>query len=675
MDINLVLFGGFAAQRPDGSAIELPTRKAEALLAYLACRAGEAQPRDRLTALLWGERADAQARHSLSQTLTSIRRALNGASSILQVDRDAVTLRPRTVGIDVGEFKRLAASDFPEDLHNAAELYRGPFLDAFKLRDSTFEEWLQQERATLYESAVTVLLKLAKALKAADDTAGAVAALTRAIELDPLAEDAYRQRMRLDLEQGAYNGVVRQYRQCADVLRRELNTNPEPSTTAIYREAMDRLSHESSPELAAELVVKNTAAPEASILTTEHLSAERRRKASLAVMPFVDDTAEHLERGGMADGLAHDIITRLAKLRSLFVIARGTVFALRDSHVRPEEAGRMLKVDYIASGSMQRRNGRIIVTVELAETSTSRIIWTEIFDRKLDDAFLVLEEIGNQIVAAIAKEVESAECGKAILRPPNSLDSWGAYHRGLWHMFRFTKTDNDAAQHFFEMATRLDPAFSRPYAGLSFTHFQNVFLHRAPEREREIDRAYRAASESLFIDEQDPAAHWAMGRAQWLRGCEEESLRELDLSVQLSPNFALGHYTLAFVHCQSGDPQAAVGFADYSRRLSPFDPMLFGMLATRALGLRSSWPVRRGGRLGDKGRGPPQCPRPYPGDHRQLPCRCRAVRGSAHIHGGYSRNASPLRDRGFPGGAPVCSRCSFAVPEKRRKHRPRLKTN
>ena len=72
MEIKFIFFGGFAAQWPDGSAIELPTRKAEALLAYLACRAGEAQPRDRLTALLWGERADAQARHSLSQTLTSI---------------------------------------------------------------------------------------------------------------------------------------------------------------------------------------------------------------------------------------------------------------------------------------------------------------------------------------------------------------------------------------------------------------------------------------------------------------------------------------------------------------------------------------------------------------------------------------------------------------------------
>jgi DNA-binding SARP family transcriptional activator len=581
VEIRLVLFGGFAAERSGGQALALPTRKAEALLTILACRAGETQSRERLMSMLWSDRADPQARHSLSQTLTSIRRAL-GAEGVLAVERDTVTLTPGSVDADVASFQQLATSDALADLRVAADLYRGPFLDGFKLRDPAFDDWLVVERARLHELAVIVMIRLAKGLAAARDPEAAIAALDRAIALDPLAEEAYRQRMRLDLERGAYNSAVRHYRQCADALKRELNTIPEPSTTAIYREAMSRLE-ETSEQAAADPAALNGNGH--SLPPGETMVADRRRKASLAVMPFLEDVLGTPIRGGMADGLTHDIITRLAKLRSLFVIARGTVFALHKNQIGLEEAGRMLKVDYVASGSVKRQNGRITVTAELAETKSFRIIWTQVFDQKLDDAFLILDEIGNQIVAAIAKEIESTESSNAILRPPNSLDAWEAYHRGLWHMYRFTKTDNDAAQHFFEMATQLDPAFSRPYSGLSFTHFQNVFLHRTPEREQEIDRAYRAASQGLFIDEQDPAAHWAMGRAQWLRGCEEESLRELDLSVHLSPNFALGHYTLAFVHCQSGDPKAALGSSDYSRRLSPFDPMLFGMLATRALGL------------------------------------------------------------------------------------------
>src|SRR5262245_23523504 len=549
----------------------------------MACRAGENQPRERLMALLWSDRGDTQARHSLSQTLTSIRRAL-GDTAILAMERDTVVLSPGSVDADVATFQRLAASDALTDLRAAADLYRGPFLDGFKLRDPAFEDWLVLERARLHELAVIVMLKLAKGLAATGDHAAAYAAIDRALAIDPLAEEAYRQRMRLALEQGAYNCAVRHYRQCADTLKRELNTVPEPATTAIYHEAMTRLENmaEHSP---MDVTTPGKGIGPVFPPPDEKAPVDRHRKASLAVMPFFENALGTPVQGGMADGLTHDIITRLAKLRSLFVIARGTVFALHKNRIGVEEAGRMLKVDYIATGSVRRRNGRITVTAELAETKSFRIIWTEVFDQKLDEAFLVLDQIGNRIVAAIAKEVESAESSNAILKPPNSLDAWEAYHRGLWHMYRFTKTDNDAAQHFFEMATQLDPAFSRPYSGLSFTHFQNAFLHRTAERDREIDRAYRAASQGIFIDEQDPAAHWAMGRALWLRGREEESLRELDLSVHLSPNFALGHYTLAFVHCQSGDPQAALGFSDYSRRLSPFDPMLFGMLATRALGL------------------------------------------------------------------------------------------
>ncbi len=95
----------------------------------------------------------------------------------------------------------------------------------------------------------------------------------------------------------------------------------------------------------------------------------------------------------------------------------------------------------------------------------------------------------------------------------------------------------------------------------------------------------KTAGESLIADDHDPAAHWAMGRALWLRGEQAESLIELERSVALSPNFALGHYTLGFVHCQSGDSRLAIASTDYSRHLSPFDPLLFAMLAARGMAL------------------------------------------------------------------------------------------
>jgi len=78
------------------------------------------------------------------------------------------------------------------------------------------------------------------------------------------------------------------------------------------------------------------------------------------------------------------------------------------------------------------------------------------------------------------------------------------------------------------------------------------------DRAREIELAYETAAQSLGADDRDPAAHWAMGRALWLRSQHDESIVELQRSIELSPNFALGHYTLGFVQSQSGDARAAI---------------------------------------------------------------------------------------------------------------------
>ena len=101
-------------------------------------------------------------------------------------------------------------------------------------------------------------------------------------------------------------------------------------------------------------------------------------------MPFVDLSTDADRRGGAADALAYDVTSRLAKLRSMFVIAQGTTFALRDRSIGPEEAGRMLNVDYVVGGSVRRNGKRLNVGAELIETRTARIIWADVFDEKVD---------------------------------------------------------------------------------------------------------------------------------------------------------------------------------------------------------------------------------------------------------------------------------------------------
>ena len=134
------------------------------------------------------------------------------------------------------------------------------------------------------------------------------------------------------------------------------------------------------------------------------------------------------------------------------------------------------------------------------------------------------------------------------------------------------------AREFFQQAVRLDPFCARAHAGLSFTHFQDAFLHHTADHIGETERAYRFAEQSVALDERDPTAHWVLGRALWLLKRQDDAVEELDLAVDLNPNFALGHYTIAFVQAQGGDTATALRAVDLAQRLSPIDPLLFGML-------------------------------------------------------------------------------------------------
>jgi TolB-like protein len=297
-------------------------------------------------------------------------------------------------------------------------------------------------------------------------------------------------------------------------------------------------------------------------------------------MPFTDRA---LGQARIGEGVTEDIIMQLAQLRMLFVIGRGSVFALAERGVGSQEAARLLDVDYLVSGSIRHSGSELKVSVELADARDGRIVWTDALEGVADERLSVLDSIVKRIVAAVAEEIETEEVRRAVLKSPSSLDAWGAYHRGLWHMYKFTGADNREAEQLFRAALALDPTFARAHAGLSFTHFQNAFLDLTADRELQIVLAFEAANQSLGADDHDPAAHWAMGRALWLRGEHAESVVELERSIELSPNFALGHYTLGFVHSQKGDPRIAIDATNYSRQLSPFDPLQFAMLASRAI--------------------------------------------------------------------------------------------
>ena len=561
--------------RRDGEPVPLPpSRKVRGLLAWLAL-VPRGAPRSQLCELLWDVPDD--PRGELRWCLSKIRHLVDfpGHPRVLAredpvrldlsgCDVDALevssALRGGTGALDAARAEELAGR-FQGDLLAGLEMDRSP----------AFAGWLAAQRRSFRAVHVALLERIASL--AGDEAAPGI--LARWLELAPFDRRAHERLLGVLARTGRFRDAEEHLRVAA------CRFGEEGLDVAPIRDTWQQARRSVAGRAVATGV--GVARGEGAPLDGPASPAEgTSRRGSVAVLPFEEGGGG--DRAGWAGALARDVITRLARLRSLFVIAEGTSFALRERRVAPEAVGRLLGVDYLVVGAARVRDGQLAVEVQLDEIRTARVLWSERMEVRRDDTFAVIEEIGNRIVASVAGEIEANERNRAVLKPPGSLDAWEAHHRGLWHAYRFTREDNQQARAFFERAVTLDPTFSRAHAGVSFAHWQDAFQGWA-DRETALARSLEAAGRALLADDRDPAAHWAQGRALWLGGEQDPAVQELEQAVELSPNFAQGHYSLAFVQAQAGDPRAAVAAADRSRLLSPFDPLLFGMLGARAIAL------------------------------------------------------------------------------------------
>lgn len=328
---KLDLLGGFHLAAA-GTELRLPTRKAAALLACLALAPERARSRETLIGLLWGERGETQARHSLSQTLSSIRRVFAdaGAAPIVVADVGGIALESGRVEVDVDGFERRVAEGTPEALREAATLYRGDLLEGLRLREEAFEEWLAGERNRLRERALGVFSVLLEQLVAADRTDDAVQVAVRLLALDPLQESAHRELMRLYVLQGRPASALRQYELCARTLRAELGVEPEAETTELYAEI--RRQRQARARAAPDRA--ESARPEA-WRSDEAQVGRRSRSGRPSVGTGVTDEGERA--AGLAVALRPDRAAPLSKTRSA-ILSFGREAELRRLHVCLENA-------------------------------------------------------------------------------------------------------------------------------------------------------------------------------------------------------------------------------------------------------------------------------------------------------------------------------------------------
>ncbi len=249
MTLSLFLLGCFQAKLQD-RALDLTSRKAQALLAYLAIEDARPHYREALSGLLWPDRPDRTARGSLRQALQDLRRAIGDdaeAAPLFIISRETIQLNPEAGSwVDAAAFEKLAAVDSrqisagheateEEALRSAVALYRGPFLEGFSLGDSpAFEEWLLLKREQFGRQVLLALRALAVLCEGRAAYTEALAFARRAIELEPWHEEAHRQIMRLLTLSGQRNAAMGHYHRYEQMLERELGVPPDPETVALY---------------------------------------------------------------------------------------------------------------------------------------------------------------------------------------------------------------------------------------------------------------------------------------------------------------------------------------------------------------------------------------------------------------------------------------------------------
>jgi len=328
--------------------------------------------------------------------------------------------------------------------------------------------------------------------------------------------------------------------------------------------------------LTPELLTPELLTPEAAASVIED------NRPSILVLPF-HFASQQEKLDILPQGLAHDIITGLSRLRWLKVIARASAFQFTAATNSFADMRRLTRARYCLSGFIEVIANRLAVNLELIDMAHESVLWAERIMGSLDDIHSVRSEIVTKAVGVLELQISTKEAQLALLKSPENLDAWESYHLAISHLFRFNERDNLAATTLFRRAVDLEPDFARAHAGLSAAEFQNAFnLYNGVDRNQSVRIAQESAERSIDLDRLDPLANFVMGRTHWLYGDAQASLPWLERAIALNPNYAQGYYAHGLASLMASHELRGYEDSEQAVSLSPLDPFLYGFYGIRA---------------------------------------------------------------------------------------------
>jgi DNA-binding SARP family transcriptional activator/TolB-like protein/Tfp pilus assembly protein PilF len=423
MTLSIGMLGSLLIESVDCPLGKLP-KKARGLLAYLAAEAGQAVSRERLADLLWPYQGSEQARHSLRNCILELRKALRRAAVHLVADFSSCRLEG--VGSDLDRFESLSRSSDTAELQAAADLYRGEFLADFHIASEPFQEWLAGKRDRTLGLVCDALQRLTAAYDIAGAPEAAIRCGRRLVALEPLSEIGQRALMRSYAHAGLRGEALRQYRTCAEILKRELGVTPDAETRTLAEEIANS---------------NNVWAPRGSAHATSFDASSRtperrdpRRPAapnsgpgavqwpcllpslSVGVAPVRNLTGDP-DRNYLMEAFTDDLVTDLLRQgRSLSLKPLQDDRAVAGAPASQSERG----CDYVVTGSVQRHSaGTLRVNMRITNASRSEYLWAGRHEFRIED----LAAIQTRITRRISRELHILLLQAASRRASGTLGS------------------------------------------------------------------------------------------------------------------------------------------------------------------------------------------------------------------------------------------------------------
>ena len=312
-------------------------------------------------------------------------------------------------------------------------------------------------------------------------------------------------------------------------------------------------------------------------------SAAAANTKSIAVLPFVNMSADP-ENEYFTDGIAEEIINALTKIQALRVASRTSSFAFKGKNQDIRKVGEQLNVTTVLEGSVRKAGTKLRVTAQLVNVADGYHLWSERYDRELQDVFAIQDEIAGNIVRALRVVLSDAEKRAIEKAPTANVQAYDYYLRGRQFFHQFRRTGMQFARRMFERAIEIDPGYAIAYAGVAdCCSFLYMYWDGSKANLEGADSASRKA---LELDPELAEAHASRGFAVSLSKQYEEARREFETAIRLNPKLYEAHYFYARACFQEGKLEEAVRHYQDASRVRPEDYQALILMAAplKALG-------------------------------------------------------------------------------------------